>query len=309
MEHSLRNGNRIAAAACISLLILSGLCILADSVSADDDSFVIEGVEYRVTNEDTVAVHYIDPDTVGNVLKINCFVSEPKTDKVYTVTAIDEDAFGDSETIVRLFLPTTLESIGKNAFKGLFDSQGEIIDEIILPGIRDGDDIYVPGVYGEADEPIVVPIKEYIPDLDSYREFNVRFIDEEKDGVQVRFLIGIDDLAELKATNIDIFENGYYTDTFYKGCVNCFERCYYERSYFECIGWSLETGASEPDYDAESDIAVDDSFEPTDFFAVWEETGYDYPVWMFKATTVIIILLAVIGVAIAVRNHLKARQA
>lgn len=142
-------------------------------------------------------------------------------------------------------------------------------------------------------------------DFYSYMLLGIYFLSED-DITEIACYIGIDDQAELKATNIDIFEEGYYTQTAYKGCVNRIDECLYERSYFESVGWVTADGKSE--FAPGDNIEIGADTDSISLYAVWEETGYDYPQWMFDATTALILILIVAGSAYAVVRLAKQRS-
>ena len=80
--------------------------------------FVVDGIYYKVTGASTVSVTYRDS-------KYNCYSGDvviPATvvynGKTYTVTAIDNVAFLNSNGLTSVTIPETVSSIGNRAFRG-----------------------------------------------------------------------------------------------------------------------------------------------------------------------------------------------
>ena len=304
------------------LMLFSAMAVLfsADLTSAEEEEedtveeydgdldadFVYKGVVYKITSdeetEEEVAVVALADITASEqeITVVTAFSYGEDDDEVtYTVTGILENAFKDVSTMKSLLLPTTLTSIGKDAFTNCVITNG-----LVIPALYDDESnkVTVPASEEEMDA------EEYFADYETYKAF---FIDDST-AVDLMFYINVYSAAELHSTNIEDFEDGIYTQTVYADVLNKLADCEFERDYFSCAGWSFVKGdpVSEDDValgDGDG-ITIDDLDGHTDLYAAWEEDSpyEDYPEWMMWTTVGIIIVLAVIGLAMMAY---RARQA
>ncbi|WP_159017796.1 leucine-rich repeat domain-containing protein [Algibacter sp. L3A6] len=79
------------------------------------DTFIVEDIEYKVTNLDPYEAEVISSSLVNVVVPSTA--TSPETDTPFTVTRIGDNAFNGSSTET-IKLPSTVTSIGYQAFRG-----------------------------------------------------------------------------------------------------------------------------------------------------------------------------------------------
>ena len=88
--------------------------------AAANDKFKVDNIYYEVRDENVKTVKMISPTDVSDSYKGRIEIPETVvySGDTYTVTALDEEAFGESEKVTDIVIPDTVTNIGINAFGG-----------------------------------------------------------------------------------------------------------------------------------------------------------------------------------------------